>query len=724
MKRRMKSGWSFRVVGAMALATLGVRGEGDASSLKKLSLEDLMQLEVKEVTTASKRLEKMTEAPGMVYVIDKNDIRLRGYSNLKDVLRDLPGMEVVENTFSEFGTLVPVRGIVGNNKIVVLVNGMRINPPGGENLPLRSDFSIRDAEQIEVIYGPGSTLYGRDAVSAVINVKTRAPGESLNAEAVIAAGLHNERELYGSFGKVFNRERNISLSGYVQYHDSDLTRLDKDYPEWWRDYQAVADPKGGIGSPPARRDLGLNGFVRFEAGDFSLQAWYRNSRRSSGEGYSPGLGYLSDAIWQDSSLVVEAKDSAQLNSMMRLDSTLTFNRYEIDPDTRYIWPANPREWFMNDYKYGIGTSYSLEETLRVDFSKDVSLLAGLVASEYNVIPKSTVPGGASPGGNVFQQGGDWIYYETLGGPAVHVPRVVEAKYQEVGGYLEGNWQALSWLKLICGVRSDWDSRVNGVSFTPRAGLVAALTPELTAKYTFTTAYVAPPPYFENATYDNGTLLAVSNPDLKPEESMNHEVDFNYTEKNFQLGLAVYRGDQKNLFLISDRGLPQNIIRDVVYLSSTDATQTRKLAHCANGGDSYNQGVDLYGRATFGAISPWASYSVVQFRETQNGISSGLPGISQHNGRLGVMWAVTSSFSVTPSLIIRSTPQGLGPDASGLQERTPYALNLYALWSVTKNVEVFADLRNITDHRYALTSVAGWAAPQEAFSGMLGLKLIY
>ena len=726
MKRRQQSLASWCTI-CIALVGWGMGdafGADEATNLKRLTLEDLMQLEVKEVTTASKFSEKATDAPGMVYVIDKNDIRLRGYSNLKDVLRDLPGMETVENTFSEFGTLVPVRGIVGNNKIVVLVNGMRVNPPGGENLPLRSDFSIRDAEQIEVIYGPGSTLYGRDAVSAVINVKTKQPGENLNAEADVAAGLNNARELYGSFGKVFNKERNISLTGYVQYHDSDLTRLDKDYPDWWRDYQLVADSKGGVGSPPARQDFGLNGFLRFEAGDFSLQGWYRDSRRSSGEGYSPVLGYLPEAVWEDSSLVVEAKDSAQLNSMMRLDSSLTYNRYEIDPSTRYVWPASPTAWYLNDYKYGIGYSYSLEETLRVEFSKDLSVVAGLVASEYDVIPKSTVPGGADPGGNVFMQGGDWIYYEQIGGSAIHVPRVVEVKYQEVGGYLEANWQALSGLKFIGGLRSDWDSRIDGVSFTPRAGVVLTLSPELTAKYTFTTAYVAPPPYFEYATYDNGTLLAVSNPDLKPEKSMNHEVDFNYTEKNFQLGLALYRGDQKNLLLISDRGLPQNIIRDVVYLSPTDPTQTRKLAHSVNGGDSYNEGVDFYGRVTFGEVSPWFSYSVVRFEETENGITTGLPGISQHNGRLGLTWAVTSRISVTPSLVIRSKPQGMGSDVPAIEERVPYEVNLYALWSVTKNIELFADLRNITDHRYALVSVAGWAAPQEAFNGMVGAKLTF
>ena len=73
-----------------------------------------MQMQVATVTTASKRSEKATAAPGTVIVIDKNDIRLRGYSTLIDVLRDLPGMDLAGNFFSEIGTQVSVRGITGN----------------------------------------------------------------------------------------------------------------------------------------------------------------------------------------------------------------------------------------------------------------------------------------------------------------------------------------------------------------------------------------------------------------------------------------------------------------------------------------------------------------------------------------------------------------------------------------------------------------------------------
>jgi outer membrane receptor protein involved in Fe transport len=87
--------------------------------LSDLSIEELLQLEVATVTTASKKSEKSTAAPATVIVISDRDIRLRGYATLKDVLRDLPGMETIENYFSEIGTLVPVRGIAGNNKIVV-----------------------------------------------------------------------------------------------------------------------------------------------------------------------------------------------------------------------------------------------------------------------------------------------------------------------------------------------------------------------------------------------------------------------------------------------------------------------------------------------------------------------------------------------------------------------------------------------------------------------------
>jgi outer membrane receptor for ferrienterochelin and colicin len=716
-----------------APAALSATAGKQTGDLKKLSLEDLMNVEVKEVTTASKKAEKVTEAPGMALVIDKNDIKLRGYSNLKDVLRDLPGMETTEYFFSEIGTQVPVRGIVGNNKIVVLVNGMRVNPPGGENFPFRSDFSVRDAEQIEVIYGPGSTLYGRDAVSAVINVKTKTVEEGLRGEAGFDGGLNNEREAWATFGKVFDKDNNIRLTGYLQYHDSDLTSLDTEYAQWWNAYSAAAVARG-VGTPPVRQDYGLNTFARFEAGDFSFQVWYRDSKRSSSEGFgSPVFGYLKEAVWEDFSIVTEAKYSAQIADNIRLDSSVTFNRYEIDPATRYVWQDAPPavSWNLGDFKYGLGYSYTIEETLRVDITKELSLLAGLVATHNDIVPKCTVPGGANTDntiGGIIQQGGSFQYSQTLGGPLINIPRVNHVKYQVYGGYAETGWQAMERLKLVGGVRFDKDSRIDEISFTPRAGLIWNATDEWTAKYTYSTAYVSPPPYFAYNIFQNTAQLSTSNPNLQPETSTSHEVDFNYTKENLQIGTAFYYGEQNNLLLISDRGLPQNIMGPVFLNGVTPIT----LIQSANGGDSTSYGTDIYGRMKFGLVSPWASYSYTSFEMINNGVVTSMPGISRHNGRFGVTWAILPNLFVTPSLVIRSTPENVASGTLGSELDTPYEVNFHVLWAVTKHVEVFADLRNITDHHYALAGFWTTAGnntrynpiPQETFRGVMGVRVIF
>ena len=706
---------------------------------KKLSLQELLNVQVREVSTASKRTEKATAAPGTVLVITAQDIKLRGYRFLSDVLRDLPGMETAPMYFSEIGTQVSVRGVVGNNKIIVLVNGMRVNPPGGENFPFRSDFSVRDAEQIEVIYGAASTLYGQDAISAVINVKTRTPGDKPSGAIGADGGLNDERDAWGSFSESFGPAKDLRLLGYVAYHDSDLMRTDKEYPSYWADYRAIAsnaNPKG-LEQTPWREDFGLNLFARLEYDDWaSLQVWHRQSERSSSEGgygyvkdgqFIPVLHYLPEARWGDMSTVAEGKLVLPVGDTAKLDSPLTYNRYEIDPCTRYVWPAtsgNSTDWFFDDYKYGFGEGLTLEETLHWDVTPKLSLVAGFSPGTYNVIPKSTVPGGASPDGDVIEQGGCWEYYTAYGDTSSiqRIPRVVRVRYETYAGYVELGWQMLDKLRLVVGTGVTEDTRFKEVPITPRAAVIYDVTKELTAKYVFTKAYVAPAPYFAHATYDNGTVLATSNPDIGPETALTHELNLTYNRQNVMLGISGYYGTQDSLILISDTAAPQNVIT-TVWVGPT-ATDPRILAHSANGGTSERVGVDLYGRATFGPVSAWASYSYVDFHEELTGITTGLQGISAHNWRLGATWAVTPRLFVTPSLVLRSKPENVFAGSLGSDLGDQLELNLYVLWNVAKHVDVFADLRNLTDNRSALGGIAGVAYPQESFHGVLGMRITY
>lgn len=695
---------------------------GKLAELEMLTPEELLGVEVGSVTTASKRLEKTTAAPGTVIVITREDILLRGYSNLKDVLRDLPGMETIEYYFSEFGTQVGVRGIAGNNKIIVLVNGMRVNPPGGENFPFRNDFSVRHAERIEVIYGPGSTLYGQDAISAVINVITVAPEKSFTGNAGVDGGFYNTTEGWVWLGGAFGAEKQNRLYGYVQLFNSDLTSLDKNYPSWWKDYADVARPKGS-GLSPDRKDYGLNAFARVEVGASSIQVWHRESERSSSEGFSsmpPILGFVPQARWRDRSTVVEGRNRLTFTDEIELDSVLTYNRYEISPRSRYVFPASATNWFFNDYKYGIGDGIGLEETLHIEIAPTLKLLAGASATLYDIIPKSTVPGGASTSGDIVSQGGQFVYIDGHGVTNT-IQRVVQQKYETYAGYVELAWQAMEKLKLITGLRLTYDTRFDDLPFTPRVALVYDLTEEWTAKYVFTRAYVQPAAYFGFATYDNGTLLNTSNPNLEPETANTHEFNLSYNKHNLSLGVSAYYGRQDNLILVSDQGLPQNVIEDPVTMLDGS---TRTLVQTVNSGESRNWGVDVYGRLKCGPVTGWCSYSFVDFHEKNGMTSTGLLGLSEHNGRLGLTWAATSRLFITPSLVIRSKPKNVVSGRLADELDVPWEVNLFALYRVNRHVDVFVGLRNLFDNEYALGGVTTMANPQETFTGVMGVRAAF
>src|SRR5207244_2317566 len=143
-------------------------------------------------------------------------------------------------------------------------------------------------------------------------------------------------------------------------------------------------------------------------------------------------------------------------------STVTHNAYAIDTDTRYVFPASETQWFLNDFKYGIGHSLTVEETLRVDVTKSLSMLLGGVYSTYDVIPKSTIPGGVDLGRPITEQGGSFVFFTEKGNPdsKQEIPRVVKVDYFSYGGYAEGGWQVTDKLKAIGGVRVDKDSRID------------------------------------------------------------------------------------------------------------------------------------------------------------------------------------------------------------------------------------------------------------------------
>jgi iron complex outermembrane receptor protein len=139
--------------------------------LKKLTLEQLFDL---EVTSVSQKPEALSRTAAAIHVVTQSDLRQMGASSIPEALRDIPGVEVARVNSREYA--ITARGFNSTtaNKLLVLIDGRSVYTPlfSGVFWDVQDTF-LEDVEQIEVIRGPGATVWGSNAVNGVINVRTR-----------------------------------------------------------------------------------------------------------------------------------------------------------------------------------------------------------------------------------------------------------------------------------------------------------------------------------------------------------------------------------------------------------------------------------------------------------------------------------------------------------------------------------------------------------------------
>lgn len=161
-----------------------------AISYVDLSLEQLLQIQVSSV---SKTEEPLGGAPAAIYAITSADIERSGVTNIPDALRLVPGVEVARADSNSWA--ISIRGFNSElaNKLLVLVDGRTIyNPVFGGVLWEAHDLMLENIERIEVIRGPGGTLWGANAVNGVINITTKHSRETQNT--LVSALYGNEEK--------------------------------------------------------------------------------------------------------------------------------------------------------------------------------------------------------------------------------------------------------------------------------------------------------------------------------------------------------------------------------------------------------------------------------------------------------------------------------------------------------------------------------------------------
>ncbi len=183
----------FVSIGLMAVAASPGYPQAAPKDLSQMSVEDLMNL---QVTSTSKKEEPVQRAAAAIFVITQEDIRRSGATNIPDLLRMVPGLDVAQTSGTSWA--VSSRGFNNEfaNKLLVLIDGRDVYSPlfSGvfwENL----DVVLDDIERIEVIRGPGAALWGTNAVNGVINIITKKARDTQGG--LVSAGGGNLNEGFG-----------------------------------------------------------------------------------------------------------------------------------------------------------------------------------------------------------------------------------------------------------------------------------------------------------------------------------------------------------------------------------------------------------------------------------------------------------------------------------------------------------------------------------------------
>ncbi len=161
-------------------------GQDGSEPLKRMSLAELGNV---QVTTASKEPEEVWKTPAAIYVITQEDIQRSGATNLPDMLRLAPGVEVAQIDSSHWS--VSIRGFASElaNKLLVLMDGRSLYTPLYAGVYWQAQATpIADIERIEVIRGPGGTIWGANAVDGIINIITKDAKETRHALVTAGGG--------------------------------------------------------------------------------------------------------------------------------------------------------------------------------------------------------------------------------------------------------------------------------------------------------------------------------------------------------------------------------------------------------------------------------------------------------------------------------------------------------------------------------------------------------
>ncbi|MDD5712093.1 MAG: TonB-dependent receptor [Smithellaceae bacterium] len=204
------------------------------SGLTEMSIEELMNI---KVTLASKKPEKYFDTPAAVYVITNEDIRRSGVTNIPDALRMAPGVEVARIDSTKWSVTIRGLGSELNRRVLVLMDGRSVYNPGiaGVYWDDAVDYPLEDIDRIEIVRGPGGSVWGTNAINGIINIITKNAKDTQGGQVNVGGGT--QERAFGDVRYGGKMGGNANYRVYAKYFNRG--------PLWHADGNNYDDWQGG-----------------------------------------------------------------------------------------------------------------------------------------------------------------------------------------------------------------------------------------------------------------------------------------------------------------------------------------------------------------------------------------------------------------------------------------------------------------------------------------------
>jgi iron complex outermembrane receptor protein len=508
----------------------------DLDSLFSLTLEELSSV---KVTTASKRSQEANAAPSIISVFTKSDINKMGVSSLIDVLKHVPGIETSMGPSGQWR--VSIRGQRKDGIILLLVDGHPFNDFYDGQAPF--DLPLSLISKVEIIRGPGSALYGTNAVAGVINVFT-------NKDEAFALGLGSNNSVNSSMVYQKNMSDGV-LNFNVGLNSSDGANVVEG--------EDILDMTNvNLGFPTHTNRFVDELYLSVNYNDKNFDFSFLGLDKEQGPWVGPSVVFGSETIVNKAQYFLNGTYKHDLSNSLKIKSNVYFDAVDFNAFYEDIVPG--RVLLSNKFVDG-GFTKEQYKTLNIggeislEYSQSDSVfhLAGisynsLDMNDYSLSRNYEVIG--------FIPHNSFANHDQL----IFEQKEADRRIAAIFAQSEIQWDHLS---LTLGFRYD-DYSDFGDTFNPRVGLVYKLTPSWRTKLLFGSAFRAPT--FKEL-YDNtriGSQGFTGNKELQPEKNETWEWGIEYQQNDYVIKANVFDIKSENVIELFDpdgsgaRGSVENI----------------------------------------------------------------------------------------------------------------------------------------------------------------------